>query len=467
MTWAAASVNEVAARWRMARRLYPIYSQVERSFEMGTEPCRELESPIDRLEPEVIDRVNHWFLAFDEKIRPHHLRHILQTAHLANAENLRDLLNWQLAHPTKNLGVRDKVDYLVVQYFAQCAPAESQLKAPSFEQMADVLSEVLGDVAPRPPAFSIELEKITDELNSCSSLAEVFDRKVIERERALKEKSGASFFLMPALVAFARCNYLLRHAFFKLLKADLAKIRIGLEELSQAGKTSVDAAAAGLSTKEPLPSLRNICDDWKKQFLADYSPANFRQILQISRAIESALTKGSQATVVEQAEVEAKYEKTQKLPVQPEPPVEVAVPAPKIISPSVSARPISLKLEDHIDQIAEYLITVTMAGPELMNVEIGGVTLALASWEVDAFVHLQDKVALAIQRTVAARLMLQKAAASGHQAVAPTLAIAHGEAALIQERIAEAKDEKDVDGAGRMAASAKRLLSQIEEAEKL
>src|SRR4051794_1293893 len=110
MTWAAASVNEIAARWRMARRLYPIYSQIDRAFELGTAPCRELESPIDRLEPEIIEGVNHWFHAFDEKIRPHHVRHILQTAHLANEENLRDLLNWQLANPSKNLAVRDKID---------------------------------------------------------------------------------------------------------------------------------------------------------------------------------------------------------------------------------------------------------------------------------------------------------------------------------------------------------------------
>ena len=105
-----------------------------------------------------------------------------------------------------------------------------------------------------------------------------------------------------------------------------------------------------------------------------------------------------------------------------------------------------------------------------MHVMIGKINLALASWEVDAFVHLQDKVALAIQRAVGARLMLQKAAEFKKQtgvALSRILAIAHAEAAVIQERIAESKDENDIDGAGRMAASAKRLLSQIEEAEGL
>jgi hypothetical protein len=471
MTWAAANVDEIAARWRMARRLYPIYSQIDRTFEMGTPPSRELESPIDRLEPEVLEHVNQWFRSFDEKIRPHHVRHILQTAHLANPENLRDLLNWQLAHPSKSLAMRDKVDYLVVQYFAQCAPAELQMKAPSFDQVADVLCEVLGDVAPKPPPFSAELEKIIEELNSCSTLAQVFDRQIIQRERALKERSGGSFFLMPGLVAFARCNYLLRHAFFRLLKEDLAEIRNGLDDLQQAGRSIVDASSAGLSRKESLESLRNICDDWKKEFLAEYSPTNFRQILQISLAIKSALTKLGEGPVREETESEkpAPYEKTQKMAVPfREEPFAAPPPLPKkAATPAVAAAPVSLKVEDHIDEIAQYLITVTMAGPEVMNIVMGHVTLALASWEVDAFVHLQDKVALAIQRVVAARLMLQKASQSGRtgQEMAPFLAIAHGEAALIQERIAEAKDEKDVDGAGRMAASDKRLLAQIEATE--
>src|SRR5947209_9544161 len=324
MTWAAANVNEVAARWRMARRLYPIYSQIDRNFEMGTSPCRELESPIDRLEPEVLDRVNHWFLAFDEKIQPRHLRQILQTSHLANAESLRDLLNWQLASPAKNIMVRDKVDYLVVQYFAQCAPGALQLKAPNFEQVADVLSEILGDVAPKPPVFNVELQAIMDELNSCSSLGEVFDRKIIERERGLKEKSGGSFFLMPALVAFARCNYLLRHAFFRLLKEDLTQIRKGLEELEQNGKSGVDASSAGLATREPLESLRSICDAWKKQFLADYSPANFRQILEISKAIKSAVKDTSKAPL---EEMKPPRQAT-KEPLKQIPPLSVSQPPP-------------------------------------------------------------------------------------------------------------------------------------------
>jgi len=50
---------------------------------------------------------------------------------------------------------------------------------------------------------------------------------------------------------------------------------------------------------------------------------------------------------------------------------------------------------------------------------------------------------------------------------AGALGIAHTEAAQIQERVAEAKDAKNIDAAVNLAATAKRLLALIEEAEKL
>src|SRR4051812_32101033 len=52
---AMATINlaEVASQWRSARRLYPIYAAIAREFDLGA-PCRELESPINRSEPEVL-----------------------------------------------------------------------------------------------------------------------------------------------------------------------------------------------------------------------------------------------------------------------------------------------------------------------------------------------------------------------------------------------------------------------------
>src|SRR4051794_8204225 len=103
---------DVAKQWRTARRIYPIYLLLTRKFKLAVGPCRELESPIDRAEPEVLERLEKWFASVDTAIEVQHLRQMLQTAHTVSEENLRDLLVHQLSRPVKSASVRDKVDFL-------------------------------------------------------------------------------------------------------------------------------------------------------------------------------------------------------------------------------------------------------------------------------------------------------------------------------------------------------------------
>ena len=85
MTTAVIDFADVAKQWRNARRIYPIYSLLVRKFKVAAGPCRELESPIDRAEPEALQRVDKWFASVDSTIEAQHLRQMLQTAR-GNAE---------------------------------------------------------------------------------------------------------------------------------------------------------------------------------------------------------------------------------------------------------------------------------------------------------------------------------------------------------------------------------------------
>src|SRR4051794_19993900 len=125
MSTAVVNLAEVAQRWRNARRIYPLYSALEQQFEIGVGPCRELESPINRSEPEVLQRIDEWFEKMDDKVQVFQLRQLLQTTHLATEENLHALLARHLGKSVRPVSVRDKVDYLLVQYFAQCAPHDT------------------------------------------------------------------------------------------------------------------------------------------------------------------------------------------------------------------------------------------------------------------------------------------------------------------------------------------------------
>jgi hypothetical protein len=105
------------------------------------------------------------------------------------------------------------------------------------------------------------------------------------------------------------------------------------------------------------------------------------------------------------------------------------------------------------------------------TVQMGSARLMLSSWELAAFVRGGDEISDALQRAVAARALLFQGVEKckrGQPAPLPGLArMAHAEAARIQEQVARAKDARNIDAAVNLAASGKRLLALMEEAEKL
>jgi hypothetical protein len=96
-------------------------------------------------------------------------------------------------------------------------------------------------------------------------------------------------------------------------------------------------------------------------------------------------------------------------------------------------------------------------------------SIRLASWEAKAFLVEEDERVYAVKASVAGRLILQEAfddfqdGASGDLAVA--LTIAHCEAGRMQEQIAQARDDGDVDSIIYLAATGQRLIELIREAE--
>jgi hypothetical protein len=464
---ATATVNlaDVAARWRLARRLYPIYSALDRQFELGVGPCRDLEIPINRSEPEVLERVARWFDTMDPKIQVWQLRQLLQISHMADSPTLLALLKRQLAKPAKDAGVRDKVDYLFVQYYAECAPEDAHNSQISLAHVAEVLQHVVGDVDLELPAAAQPLAAILADLEACKGLGDLLARQIIERAREVKNKVGDDYFKPAVLCAFVRFNFIVRMGFFRLMHADLHATRHAIHQMEQRGQQSCDCSSAGLSANESFVELRRICHEWKRPFRAAYSAGNnFKQLVAVRAAVETAV------------------EKPAPVPSQPAVPTPVAAaPAPQparvAVSPSAVPPPAAPMIgsvptiEGYLEKIAEQLLNAPANTASVSNVMMGQTKLLLASWEVMAFTRGGDDVSDALQRAVSARAILsicierkkKKEAADLKAAIG----IAHAEAALMQERIAEAKDAKNIDAAVNLAATHKRLLNLIAEAEKL
>ena len=96
----------------------------------------------------------------------------------------------------------------------------------------------------------------------------------------------------------------------------------------------------------------------------------------------------------------------------------------------------------------------------------------MSSWEVAAFVSEDGPAAEDLRRAVVARAMvtsaLEQAKETGNATgIDHVLTIARMEVSRLQERVEVAKHAKDTEAAVNLGISTKRLLSALDEAERL
>src|SRR5262249_58210942 len=108
--------------------------------------------------------------------------------------------------------------------------------------------------------------------------------------------------------------------------------------------------------------------------------------------------------------------------------------------------------------------------PAVTAIVLGGCKLLIATWEAQAFAQ-ETETTKALQRTVAARTILH-VCLERHKKGEPTdltaaLDIARAQVEAMKEHVEKAKESKNIDAAVNLAATSKRLLSLIGEAEKV
>jgi hypothetical protein len=290
MTTAALNMGEVAAFWRVARRLYAIYAELYRTFEIPLAPCRDLDYPSDRAESEVMQRVRDWFDQMDARVQVWQLRQLLQSTTLQTEENMRDLIARHMFKEEKTETDRDKVDFLLVQYFAHCAPHGLYEQKITLDEVARVLGPVLGEAPLHFPEWGDTLDSRLDRLYDCTSLEDLQDSGALVEVRELKLAVGEQYFEPGCLITFTRFNFLARRAFFRAMHLDLHAIREAVNELEVRGCAAVDCTEAGLSDRESLEHLRHVIHQWKTPFRAPYSGgSSFLQLIQLRHVLNHAL----------------------------------------------------------------------------------------------------------------------------------------------------------------------------------
>ncbi len=273
--------------------LYDLYTALAREFAIDLPSGQEsdLEIGYNSAQATLGDK---WFLEADERIAVHQLRQFLQTSSLAAPQSLRAVLEHHLHKAPHGEADRDKLDFLLVQYLSVCSPFAIQDAEVSLAFVASILAPVLGPCDQDLPKSVEPLEGLVQAANACLSLREVFSSGILEKGRKLKAASGDDYFTPSALVAFARFNFSMRRAFFRLMHEDLNAILDGLRELELRGIETLDCRRAEFSANEPVARLRMICQSWKVMFQAEYSFGQPVRILADLRAVMDAAFENGQ-----------------------------------------------------------------------------------------------------------------------------------------------------------------------------
>ena len=286
-------VQDLATQWSVARKLYPMYFELAREFAIDAKACADLEAGVETPGKESVQQANQWLEQMDNGIQVHQLRQFLQTNAIVTPDGVLSLLQHFLAKQAKTDPVRDKIDFLLVQYFSMIAPSGVEDADVDLGFVAQTMESAVGAVELKPPVWLNSLDRVLDSARKCKSLDELLHGGVLEQGRKAKGLAGELFYLPIALVAFTRFGYLMRRAFFRLMLGDLNLILDGLTELEERGVQTIDCRRAQFSEKEPIIRLRMICQSWKVMFQAEYSSGSpLRMLVDLRASVEHALGRG-------------------------------------------------------------------------------------------------------------------------------------------------------------------------------
>src|ERR1700752_3437779 len=120
----ASPAPDFAALWSSACPLYPVSVELAPDFVTNAPACAALEAAVDSPDRETVEQAGQWLNDMDDRIQVHQLRQFLQTSSLVDRDGLFALLQHFLEKSTRTDSLRDKIDFLLVQYFSQGAPTD-------------------------------------------------------------------------------------------------------------------------------------------------------------------------------------------------------------------------------------------------------------------------------------------------------------------------------------------------------
>jgi hypothetical protein len=226
-----------------------------------------------------------------------------------------------------------------------------------------------------------------------------------------------------------------------------------------------------------LSKIKQAADEWKQPFQKEYTESTvtqaFEKLMGLRQDVELALEKAGlkSTTPAEKATRPDAFANSLKSP-SPKPGAEPREAATPAATERVTENA-ELDFESCLEKIWEQLIaTPPSRGRSMTTVKVGGARILMSSWEVAAFVTEDGPSAEDLRRAVVARTLVNTALEAAKEtgngtALDRALAVARVEVTRLQERVDVAKQAKDTEAAVNLGISTKRLLSALDEAEKL
>jgi hypothetical protein len=467
------------AQWEENRSVFPIYLALAKHLQIDIPFAPNKRVLPEKAELELFSQVHAWLDSMDQRVLVHQLRHLLQMTTLnASESGLRALIMRHLKKLSKSITDRDKIDFLLVQYFALCAPAKTYHKQIELGDVAHVMKPVLGEVDTTPLPWCEPLEQMISSLRHFKSLRDILKTNFIDQGRRVKESAGGMFYDPSAMLAFVRFNFLLRRTLIELMHADLIFIRSGLTRLESEDTRIVDCQSFGLTATEPVARVRQLADEWKQPFQKEYTERSVNQAFDKLLSLRSDVERTMEKVFGKAAEASTSKRTPEATVSSPRQNASASSQASGVATPPSQAEKKAdgtpaLDFETCMEQIWEQLISAPPSrGRSMTTVKIGGARLLMSSWEVAAFVSEDGPAADDLRRAVVARALvttaLEQTKQSGdNSSLESVLTIARVEVSRLQERVEVAKQAKDTEAAVNLGISTKRLLSALDEAEKL
>ncbi len=436
----ATDSQKISNNWKRACAIYPVYLELSIRFELGLSPCGDLESKTSQSDNAGLVRAEQWFRDADQRIEVHHLRELLSQTTL-DEEVLHAILARHLGKEPKNESDRDKIDFLLVQYLAQCLPAKVSAHQLSLEQAAEVLRPILGGAS--QPKEIAGLEECIRNLNQCQSLGDFMDHMILERGRALKVAGREKPFDPTALVAFTRFSFLVRLGSIRLVREDVLSLEEDLKSLESAGIKSIDCSSAERSRHESLASVRKMGEKWKQFFPGKYSKNYwFTDVIRVQACVKQGLEELANKKVQSESAGAA---------------------ANGASAPTQGGKTLSDQVAGYIEKIAAGLKSAR-EGQVATAIKVNDVRLMLSAEEVGAFRQPSAEMSSLIHAVAVRALLLTALDKPATIDLTAACELAQSEEAALQKEAAAAKEQGQTDLMVILTGCARALQKALDKA---